>query len=299
MPAIENHLPPLYWAVGLLVALLVHAVATVLLLQQPKHTPGASDQGEQGIEVGLGLAGSFITAIAQPETNSPAKEPEAPLTQTEQPPQELPQNENPNKDQTEQERINPSEPNSVEPAAQIQALAQLKQAPVAIPLPENKNAETKSQTVTEADSAQNAMAATEIAPQLNPSNSATTETTQHAASVATQQATGAEKDSRNGGNPGDAKNYMSRLMAWLNRHKSYPKEAKKNKQQGVVTLRFDIAKDGTILSKHLEKSSGIAQLDNAAIAMLGKASPVPAIPNTIKKEKITVVIPIEYSLITD
>ena len=116
--------------------------------------------------------------------------------------------------------------------------------------------------------------------------------------MAQQQATGSKSDQRTGGSKGDYKNYYSKLMAWLNRHKTYPKQAKKNKKQGVVTVRFTVARNGQLLTKKLEKSSGIEELDQAALAMLDKASPVPKIPKKFNKETLTVVIPIEYSLIT-
>ncbi|MBL4721422.1 MAG: energy transducer TonB, partial [Alphaproteobacteria bacterium] len=42
--------------------------------------------------------------------------------------------------------------------------------------------------------------------------------------------------------------YMSQLRYWLNRHKDYPKSARRRRMQGVVYLSFRVTRDGSILT---------------------------------------------------
>jgi len=100
------------------------------------------------------------------------------------------------------------------------------------------------------------------------------------------------------GDPSAARDYFRELMAWLARHKAYPVKAKKAKHQGVVTLEFAIERSGRVLSARVKKGSGYAALDQAALDMVARANPVPAIPDALARERLSLAIPIEFSLIT-
>ena len=93
--------------------------------------------------------------------------------------------------------------------------------------------------------------------------------------------------------------YVRTLMAWLMRHRTYPDAAKKDKAQGIVKVRFSIDRAGNVLSATAVSSSGSAVLDQAAVNVLRLASPVPPMPDSMRMSKLSITLPIEYSLTTD
>jgi TonB family protein len=90
--------------------------------------------------------------------------------------------------------------------------------------------------------------------------------------------------------------YLARLLAQLNRAKRYPADAKRSHIQGVVMLHFVMAKDGTVSTFDVAKSSGHEQLDQEALALIQRAQPLPPIPPGFGKEQINAVVPIEFTL---
>lgn len=101
------------------------------------------------------------------------------------------------------------------------------------------------------------------------------------------------------GKPDDVKRYIATLMRQLNRHKTYPPALKKAKTEGRVVLRFTLDKSGRLMASAVQQSSGHAELDRAAMEMLARASPLPAIPDFMARDELALAIPVEYSLITD
>jgi protein TonB len=92
--------------------------------------------------------------------------------------------------------------------------------------------------------------------------------------------------------------YFALLSAHLNRKKSYPSEAKKARQQGVVAVRFTVDRSGAVSNASIKRSSGHDILDIATLDLLRRISPLPAFPASMKQATATIVIPIEYSLRT-
>jgi protein TonB len=236
------------------------------------------------MEIGLGTAGSYTDAVEQStadvvaeETVTKPVETDTPAALTEplaEPPAPAPVPETP-----------APAPDLVKAVTQQDNSAATLAAAKPEPEPESEPAqeppkETKQET-------QETPAATPPEPQ----------SAQPAA--AAQRATGTDSDRSAGGKTGDNKSYFAELMAWLNKHKSYPRDAKKEKQQGVVELQFTLQRDGSVTASSIKKSSGHALLDNAALAMLAAAAPLPALPESMDRQQITLVIPIEFSLITN
>lgn len=87
--------------------------------------------------------------------------------------------------------------------------------------------------------------------------------------------------------------WQSRVMSHLERRKRYPSEARSNREEGTVYVLFRIDDAGNVLSVSLSRSSGSAALDNAVVAMVRNASPVPAPPPGVNK---TIEAPVRFNL---
>ncbi|MBS0469436.1 MAG: energy transducer TonB [Proteobacteria bacterium] len=90
--------------------------------------------------------------------------------------------------------------------------------------------------------------------------------------------------------------YLGRLLAYLNRFKRYPAEARSAHIQGVVMLHFVMDKAGRVTAFDIARSSGRPALDEEALALIQRAQPLPAIPDDFGKSEINAVVPIEFTL---
>lgn len=102
-------------------------------------------------------------------------------------------------------------------------------------------------------------------------------TSQTARATATGRADAKSKD---GGDKAKS-NYRGRVQAKLQRAKRAPKGAKRKKLAGVVAFSFVISPSGSVSSIRLRKSSGNALLDQAALDMIRRASPMPKFPKNM------------------
>jgi protein TonB len=87
--------------------------------------------------------------------------------------------------------------------------------------------------------------------------------------------------------------WQSRLMAHLERRKKYPPAARKRRAEGTVLVRFAIDCSGNVLSSGLVRSSGHPELDEAVLALVRRASPVPAPPPGAPHE---ITAPVRFSI---
>lgn len=108
--------------------------------------------------------------------------------------------------------------------------------------------------------------------------------------------TGSGDNSQGGGLAGAAVDYMSMLQAWLEKHKEYPRAARLRRIEGAVLLYFAIDRDGRLLAYRIERSSGHRSLDKETIAMINRAQPLPPIPSNMSRDKLEVVVPVQFSL---
>lgn len=123
-----------------------------------------------------------------------------------------------------------------------------------------------------------------------PKTTAPVQTNARASNAAASAATGA------GGSSAAANDWKSRVFSQLARNKRYPDSERQNGVQGVVGLAFTIDRSGNVLSAHVSRSSGSSALDNAAVEMVHRASPLPAPPDDIGGSRITLSAPVRFSV---
>ncbi|MDW6025429.1 TonB family protein [Mesorhizobium sp. BAC0120] len=87
--------------------------------------------------------------------------------------------------------------------------------------------------------------------------------------------------------------WQSKVLAWLNRHKRYPRGARSRKEEGMVRVAFAIDEYGAVLSARIARSSGNSELDQAALDMVRRASPVPPPPPEVARN---ITVPVQFSL---
>lgn len=272
-----------HWIWGLTVALLLHAALLGYLPgKEPSGAQWAADEGEQGIEIGLGQMGAYQDRVETTVAAPVAPEPIAPQPIAPQPVQAKTEVAPPVATVTEiapEAVVVPVE--STVPAAVEETVEERKPEPKQEPIPDP------------------VLAPQNELPPLKEEKATDADTEAETSNKAMRQSTGTQQQQRSGGKKGNARSYYAELMAWLNRHKDYPAKLKKQKQQGVVVLAFAINKRGEVTRADIKKSSGFALLDQAALNMLAQANPLPPIPDAMNRERLLLTIPVEYSLITD
>ncbi|MDR1080826.1 MAG: energy transducer TonB [Deltaproteobacteria bacterium] len=98
------------------------------------------------------------------------------------------------------------------------------------------------------------------------------------------------------GNPNELEAYKAAVRRRLERRKKYPPAARARRLAGVVRVSFTIARDGSISSPVLVESSGHGILDDEAMALLARASPLPPIPNGAGLSALNISVPLRFSL---
>lgn len=99
-----------------------------------------------------------------------------------------------------------------------------------------------------------------------------------------------------GGNPGAERDYYAQLLAWLERHKEYPREARARRRQGTALLWVEIDRQGRVLSYAIRESAGDAALDGAVEKMIRRAQPLPALPAEMPQQRLSFVVPVQFQL---
>ncbi|MBR2817045.1 MAG: energy transducer TonB, partial [Reyranella sp.] len=91
-------------------------------------------------------------------------------------------------------------------------------------------------------------------------------------------------------------NWKGLLLRHLERHKRYPSEAQRARQEGVTYVRFTMSRDGRVLAARIERASGVAALDQEGLELLQRAQPLPALPSDQPGESLEIVVPIQFFL---
>jgi len=86
------------------------------------------------------------------------------------------------------------------------------------------------------------------------------------------------------------------LEAHLKRFHKYPRSAERHNIEGTVLLRFRMTRDGKVLSYSVERTSEHEVLDEAALAMIERAQPLPPLPDDVPGESIEIIIPANFNM---
>lgn len=97
----------------------------------------------------------------------------------------------------------------------------------------------------------------------------------------------------------ETKAYIRRLMRHLQRFKHYPTALKRARIEGTPVVSFTVNQQGEITHTAIKKRSQNQALDQAAINVFLQANPLPAIPASLKRESLSMSLPIKFNLIND
>jgi protein TonB len=90
--------------------------------------------------------------------------------------------------------------------------------------------------------------------------------------------------------------WQKALMAHLGKFRRYPADARSNGTTGTATVTFVMDQSGKVLQSKLLKSSGSPSLDEEAVAVLQRASPLPQFPGPLPSAAIELNLPIQFRL---
>jgi protein TonB len=95
-------------------------------------------------------------------------------------------------------------------------------------------------------------------------------------------------------NPRAVPNWKSDLVARLERYKRYPPEAQSRGEQGVARIAFSVDRSGGVHGARIVGSSGSRLLDDATLALVQRAAPLPPPPPDLPGRQIAITVPIRY-----
>jgi periplasmic protein TonB len=86
--------------------------------------------------------------------------------------------------------------------------------------------------------------------------------------------------------------WQKELIAHFNRHKRYP--TNRTSQAAEILVNFALDETGRILSSSIVQGSGDAAFDEAALAMIRRADPVPRPPSLVAREGLNFNLPVIF-----
>lgn len=90
--------------------------------------------------------------------------------------------------------------------------------------------------------------------------------------------------------------YLAELQRAIARHQRFPDDARKRHKTGVTTLSFVVKGDGSIRQVRVAKSSGDANLDEAAVRAMARLNRFKPIPAVIGRQEWAMRVPIRFDL---
>lgn len=291
-------IPRRYWGIGLAAAIGAHFLLGVAMFWQPAQS-GARSTGMGGVEISLGPGGGAPGTVAS-ETGE--------VAETEAvPPEAVTETSRPAESKTTQPDT--VQTRRVEPVAGASTIA----VEHAEPVETNQGTETTRQPREPVEETRETPQAIEPPEAVEPGPRQTPEETEtgearvaRAPSVAGSEGragTGSGNDAGSGGGastgggvPGASADYMAELRAWLEKHKQYPRRARRLRQEGTALLYFVMDSEGRVLEYRIRESSGHESLDEAVTTMIERAQPLPGFPEGMDQGRLALVVPVQFLL---
>lgn len=89
-------------------------------------------------------------------------------------------------------------------------------------------------------------------------------------------------------------NWQGELLARLEHYKRYPHAAQHNHEEGTSMLHFVMDRKGHVLSARIVHGSGHEMLDQETLALVRRAEPLPAPPDSVPGATIALTVPVEF-----
>lgn len=90
--------------------------------------------------------------------------------------------------------------------------------------------------------------------------------------------------------------YEKSLSDLIKRHERYPDRARRQHWEGTVVVALSLSADGKVTNISVVESSGREILDEAALEMVRRASPLPRAPEGLRGKERSVRVPIAFKL---
>ena len=98
------------------------------------------------------------------------------------------------------------------------------------------------------------------------------------------------------GHGGERNDYLSRVFRHIEPFRGYPAIARQNGQRGRIVTRVTINRAGELVDIRVDRSSGWPLIDNAEIAAIRRAMPLPPVPAGMVGDPIVLVLPYSYEI---
>ena len=89
--------------------------------------------------------------------------------------------------------------------------------------------------------------------------------------------------------------YLGLVFQKLERHKRYPRVARRSGLDGRVVLRFTVRRDGEVLDPEVVEVEGHDSFRKATLQALARVGQLPQFPDAIRRRELRVEIPISYT----
>ncbi|WP_417793257.1 TonB family protein [Terasakiella pusilla] len=286
-----------HWVVAGAAALVVHGALGYALFYSPRPTQGARAEGVGGLEISISMVAAAVGSEAQEEVvaEEPVTEPE-PIEEPSVEEQPEPEPEPVQEPEPEPEPVQEPEPDALplpEPEVKPEPVKPKQKVPEITPpkKPEvQKKTQPKPKPVVQKQPQPPKQVVEKKKIEGNKSQGATQSVLNANRSDTTNQQGGGQYVGE------VTPDYVTTLRRRLEQHKTYPRRAKRRRQEGVVVIEFTVTREGQVTEFKVRQGSGHDLLDEETIAMLKRAQPLPAFPKDMEGEFLKIALPIHFSI---